>query len=281
MKTRLLVTIWLAPLAGCTPVVPESKQPTNLSHDDVSFYQYRFEEEPGVWKNATCGYLIRGNSYSWHIPRPEWAISVYEVMDNNTPVVRVDAAAFRVVSNDRKAPVETRPPITHLTFTLKDRGDPLTARIVGPASPLSGEINATLETASAQKLFKAFTWAEPVEVSLTYQDGATEVLEVQSWYVADSDWFGPIPTGGFFNECLKALRPGPAGLRYFVDELGPLPITSRGGLHPPDNHPRPGPIGWWTPPGSFCFGPHGEPGRCELPRQDEGQRPRPDLSPPQ
>ena len=112
MKTRLLVTIWLAPLAGCTPVVPESKQPTNLSHDDVSFYQYRFEEEPGVWKNATCGYLIRGNSYSWHIPDQNGrSVSMRSWTATPRPSSGRHGSS-RVVSNDRKAPVETRPPIT-------------------------------------------------------------------------------------------------------------------------------------------------------------------------
>jgi len=277
MNVRLLGTIWLATLAGCSTVVPGTPSHIRLDHNDVSFYQYRFEEEPGVWKNATCGYLIQGNSHSWQVPRSEWVISVYEVMDSNTPVVRVELAAFRVVSNDRKVAVERRPPITALTFTLKDQGNPLTATIIGQPARLSDEINATLETALAQELFKAFYRGEPVEISLTYQDGATEVLEVRNWYVASAPFViddGPpavaSPIGDYFHECLSSLHPAPAGVRYTIDELGPLPGV--------DYH-QPGPIDWWGPPGTFCFGPHGEPGRCGAPEQGETRRPRSDLSP--
>jgi hypothetical protein len=269
----------LATLAGCSTVAPGTPPHTALSQDDVSFYEYSFEQKPHVWNNATCGFMIQGNSYSWQVPRPEWAISVYEVMDKDTPVVRVEAAAFRVVSNDRKAPVETRPPITAMTFMLKGRGEPLTANIVGEPNGLSGEINATLETAPAQGLFKALSWGKPIEVSLTYQDGATDMLEVRNWYVA-RDFYYYVdkgrsyldrgPEGDYFHECLKSLRPGPAGVRYVVNELGPLPIISGSGFKPANAH-APGPIGWWTPPGSFCFGPHGEPGTC--PMSVSGEKP--------
>jgi len=223
--------------------------------------------------------MIQGNSYSWRVPRPEWVISVYEVMDKDTPVVRVEAAAFRVLSNDRKAPVEPHPPIIALTFTPKGRGEPMTANIIGQPNRMSGEINATLETAPAQRLFKAFSWGDPIEISLTYQDGATDMLEVRNWYVATDfsyyvdkgrSYLDRGPEGDYFHECLKSLRPGPAGVRYVVNELGPLPLTGNGGLEPANTH-EPGPIGWWAPPGSFCFGPHGEAGRC--PVREQGERP--------
>jgi hypothetical protein len=142
MKIRLVAAAWLATLAGCTTVVPGTPIHTRLSEGDVSFYEYSFVEKPRTWENATCGFIIQGNSNSWQVPRPEWTISVYEVMDNDTPVVRVEAAAVRVLSNDRKAPVEPRAPITGLVFTPKGRGQPLTAHIIGEPSRLSGEINA-------------------------------------------------------------------------------------------------------------------------------------------
>jgi hypothetical protein len=263
-NTRRLAIAWLVTLAGCSSVAPEKPTRIGLSWNDVSFYQYSFEEESRFW-NAACGFLIQGNSYSWQIPRPGWAISVYEVMDNDRPVVRVDAAAFRVVSNEPKAPVETRPPITALTFTLQGRRQSLTAKIVGQSNPQTGEINATLETAPAQEVFQAFYYGKPIEISLTYRDGATEVLEVRNWWVAKL--FDP-PTrhsfttdGDYVQQCVKSLHRAPAGAQYVIYQLGPLPITNRGGLHPENTHLA-GPIGWWTPPGSFCFGPHGEPGRC-------------------
>jgi len=279
VNIRAVATAWLAALAGCSTVAPGTPPHTALSQDDVSFYEYSFEQEPHVWNNATCGFMIQGNSYSWQVPRPEWAISVYEVMDKDTPVVRVEAAAFRVVSNDRKAPVEPRAPITGLAFALKGRGEPLPANVVGQPNKLSGAINATLDTAPAQGLFKALSWGEPVEVSLAYQDGEKDLLEVHNWYVArglswDVDqgrqYLDHVVIGDYFHDCLKSLRPGPAGLRYVINELGPLPLTGNGGLEPANTH-EPGPIGWWAPPGSFCFGPHGEAGRC--PVRERGQRP--------
>jgi hypothetical protein len=260
MNIRLIATASLAALAGCSTVAPGTPSHTRLSPFDVSFYGYSFEEKPHIWNNATCGFLIRGNHYSWQVPRPEWTISVYEVMDNATPVVRVEAAAFRALTGDRKAPVEPRAPITALAFTLGGHGEPLTADIVGAPSGPSGEINATLETVPAQALFKAFSLGEPVEISLTYQDGATDVLEVRNWYVATSFYYpGQVysdhgPRDGYFLECLRSLRPAPAGVRYVVNELGPLPPPGAG-------------IAWWSPPGSFCFGPRGEPGRCPVPEQ--------------
>ena len=262
MKICLVAGASLAALAGCTTVLPGTPPRTRLSQGDVSFYEYRFEERPQVWNNATCGFMIQGNSNSWQVPRPEWAISVYEVMDKDTPVVRVEAATFRVVSNDRKAPVEPRAPITALVFTPKGRGEPLTANISGEPSTLSGEINATLDTAPAQGLFKALSWGEPVEISLTYQDGATDMLEVRNWYVARGlSWYvdqgrpylDHVVIGDYFHDCLKSLRPGPAGARYVMEQLGPLL----------------GAIGWWAPPGSFCFGPNGEPGHCPVPDKSE------------
>lgn len=269
MDIRPIAIVSLAALAGCSAVVPgappETPSRTRLSQDDVSFYEYSFEEKPRIWNNATCGFLIQGNSDSWHVPSPGWTLSVYEVMDNGTPVVRVEAAAFRVLSHDQKAPVEPRAPITALAFTLKGRGEQLTANITGEPSRLSGEITATLETAPAQGLFKALSRGDPVEISLTYQDGATDVLQVRNWYVARGYYYfvdkgrgylerGPI--GDYFHDCLKSLRPGPAGVRYVVNQLGPLPLSHSGG-----------PIGWWSPPGSFCFGPHGEPGNCPAPEE--------------
>lgn len=259
--------------------MPGTPSHIRLSRDDVSFYQYRFEEQPGVWKNATCGYLIQGNSRSWQVPRSEWVISVYEAMDGDTPVVRVEAAAFHVVSNDRKVAVEVRSPITALTFTLKDQGNPLTATIIGRPTRLGGEINATLKTAPAQELLRAFYRGEPVKISLTYLDSAPEVLEVRNWYVASAPFViadgppaTPTPIGDYLHECLSSLHPGPAGAQYIVAELGPLPGV--------DYH-QPGPIDWWAPSGSFCFGPQGEPGHCGVPEQGETQRPRPDPLRPQ
>ena len=149
MKIRLVGAAWLVTLAGCSTVLPGTPGHTALSHDDVSFYKYSFEEKPRVWNNATCGFLIQGNSYSWQVPRPEWTISVYEVMDNDMLAVEVEVAAFGVVSTigkpRRKCSAIAGPSL-------------LIANISGSAQQNEPERSTrTLETAPAEGLFRAFS----------------------------------------------------------------------------------------------------------------------------
>jgi hypothetical protein len=254
---RLLATAWLATVAWCSTEVGASVEspspeplvtppPITLSPNDVSFYEHIFGPEFHVWnRTATCGYQILGNSQSRRVPRPGWAISIDEVMDNDTPFVRVRGASFRVVTKDGKPSVETRPPIRALAFTLKAGGEPLITRIVGRPNA-DNSINGILETAPAQQLLEAFYNAQPIAVSLTYQDGATEVLEVRNWKPgASDDGFEYLP------QCLKNLHPLLPGVRYFVYELGPADPS--------------GPIRWGTKKQSYCFKPTGKPDSCTPP----------------
>ncbi len=165
-----------------------------------------------------CGYTIHGNYDARQVPRPEWAISIDELVDADTPVVRVRAAAFEVVSPERDSPRQPCPPITALTFTLEGEREPLTAHIGGRTSG-DNVVEGTLETASAQGLFTAFYEARPIKISLTYPNGATELLEVRGW--ADRRQFTGL--NGYLHQCMERLDPVPVGvkeLRYTLVSSG-------------------------------------------------------------
>ncbi len=255
---------WLATLGLCGSAESATPPVISLPNHDVSFYQYSFEKD-SRFVNTTCGFLIHGNSLSWEIPRPEWVINLYEVMDSGKVAARVDVATFRVLSDDAKAQVETRPPVTAISFTVGGQSVPVEARIVGRPKPFSGEVSATLEMASAQQVFDALYRADPVTIALAYQGGAQETLEVHKWWA--SQLFDP-PTGksfpaegNFVQQCLQALEPAPAaGTQFVIYQLGPIPITNEGGFHPKAH--KPGPIGWWSPPGAYCYGASGTTARC-------------------
>jgi len=212
-----------APAVSATPAAPPPH--IRLLRNDVTFNERYFQLGSHRW-TAACGYAILGNHLSREVPRSEWAISIDEVLHGGRPIVLVGAVAFQVVSQGRNGLVQERPPITALSFTLKGGGEPLIAHIVGRRR--SGDaIRATLETAAAQRLFEAFYYAEPIQISLTYQDGAAEVLEVRNW--SDSE----IAAGfNYLHRCLEYLHPAPAGTHYFIYALNSGP--GRGAVSPPD-----------------------------------------------
>lgn len=209
---------WLATLAGCTGVAltsegnatskpPATRPPIRLSENDVLFHERVFRIGSRYW-SGMCGYMIRGNYDSRQVPRPEWAISIDELMDRDTPVVRVRAVAFEVTSNGSEAPRKARSPITALTFAVEGEREPLTARIIGRPSE-GNVVEAALETAPAQKLLEALYDAQSIEISVTYQDAATEVLEVRGW--VDHRQFTGL--NGYLHQCLERLDPVPAGVK--------------------------------------------------------------------
>ena len=259
--SRAAVGVAILALAGTSQSA--TPQSISISGNDVSFYQYSFQQN-SRFLNASCGFLIHGNSYHWEVPRPEWVINVSEAVDHGKPVVRVDAATFRVLSDDAKAPVETRPPITAVSFSFKGRSEPLAVSIVGQPKMPSGQVTGTLQTAPAQLLFAALYHGDPVTIWLAYQDGTSEVLEVHKWWVAKV--FDP-PTGmwyqtegNYVQDCLQSLEAAPAGTQFVIYQLGPIPLTNEGGFHPKSH--TAGPIGWWSPPGAYCFGRDGQAARC-------------------
>ncbi len=197
-----------APGGSATSQPPATQAPIQLSMNDVLFHERVFSVG-SRYSSGMCGYTIHGNFDSRQVPRPEWAISIDESMERDTPVVRVRAVAFEVVSRERDSPRKPHPPITALTFTLEGEREPLTAHIVGSTGKMNA-ITATLEAAPTQSLLEAFyDGAQPIRISLTYQDGATQVLEVRSW--SDHRQFRGV--NGYLHQCLERLVPVPAGVK--------------------------------------------------------------------
>jgi len=215
---RALATAWIATLAGCTSLGPAPGQGTvsqppstqprvSLSRNDVLFRERVFSVGSRYW-SGMCGFTIHGNYDSGQVPRPEWTISIEELMDGDTPVVRVRAARFEVMSKEGNHARKPSAPITALTFAREGEREPLIGHIVGPPSRTNA-ITATLETAAGQRLLEAFYDARPVTISLTYQDGATEALEVRNW----SDLRQFTGLNGYLHQCLEHLNPVPPGAR--------------------------------------------------------------------
>ncbi len=210
-------TMMQAPAGSATSQPPSTQSPIKLSGNDVVFHERVFSVGSRYW-SGMCGYTIHGNYDSRRVPRPEWAISIDELVDGDAPVVRVSAVAFEVVSRERDSSRQLRPPITALTFTLEGEREPLTADIGGRTSG-DNVVEATLETAAAQGLFAALYEARPIKISLTYQNGMTDLLEVRSW--ADRRQFTGL--NGYLHQCLERLDPVPAGvkeLRYKLVSSG-------------------------------------------------------------
>jgi hypothetical protein len=184
-----------------------SQSAVSLSRNDVLFNEHVFRVGSRYW-SGMCGFTIHGNYDSRQVPRPEWAISIDELMDGDTPVVRVHAAKFEVVSEARDSPRKPLAPITALAFTLKGEQAPLVAQFAAEGGRTNA-MTATLETTAAQRLLEAFYGAQPIKISLTYQDGASEVLNVRNW----SDLRQFTGLNGYLHQCLERLNTVPDGVK--------------------------------------------------------------------
>jgi hypothetical protein len=82
-------------------------------------------------------------------------------------------------------------------------GVPMVAKIV--ATPNSyNAVRALMEAEPATRLFEGFYTGKLITISLTYPDGATDVLQI--WGVVDKRKFG----GGrnnYWNECMRGVLP--------------------------------------------------------------------------
>jgi hypothetical protein len=169
-----------------------------LSDGDV-YFQYK----PVTGGAGLCGFQIRGNHMSRKIPRPEWDINIDELVAGDKRIAGISAGAFEVTSNDRKIARNPRAPITVLNFAVDGDNQPITTKIVGEPNAANA-VRAVLEAEPAMRLFVAFRTRKLITVSLTYQDGTADELQVRGW--SDFRKFG----GGqnnFFDECLRGLAP--------------------------------------------------------------------------
>jgi len=199
-------------VAACSTVQPAPaenapSQALSLSRNDVLFHERVFSVGPRYW-SGMCGFAIHGNYDSRQVPRPEWAISIDEVMDRGAPVVRIHAAKFEVVSGGWDSPRKPLAPITALAFTFEGEQELPAAQIVAEGGKTNA-ITATLETAPGEKLLYAFYDTRPVRISLTYQDGTSEVLNVRNW----SDLRQFTGLNGYLHQCLEHLNTVPEGVK--------------------------------------------------------------------
>ncbi|HLY52124.1 MAG TPA: hypothetical protein VKQ31_03855 [Steroidobacteraceae bacterium] len=216
MNVRLLVAASLVPLGACSTTVPApeanpaaqppgTRSPVELSGNDISFTSKWFWAANRHW-SGMCGVWIRGNHGPYNVPRPIWIIGIEELMGADAPVVGVRAAALELLSGSS---LEARPPIVALSFTLDGGSESLAARIVGRPGR-NNAIAATLEAAPGHRLLDAFYDGRWVGISLSYEDGSTETLQVNPQ--GHGHFWNSAPSA-HLHECLKNLRPIPAGVR--------------------------------------------------------------------
>jgi len=172
--------------------------PVFLSDSDL-YFQYR----PVQGGAGMCGFQIRGNHRSGRTPRPEWDINIDELVAGGTRIAGISAGAFEVTSNHRKIARKPRAPISALSFALPGDNQPIVATIVGAPNEANA-VRAMMEAEPALRLFIALRSGRLITISLTYQDGTGDVLQIRG--MSDMRKFG----GGqnnYFDECLRGLAP--------------------------------------------------------------------------
>jgi hypothetical protein len=188
----------LTPLLLTLAVANALAESRFLDDDDV-YFTYR----PVAGGNGMCGFQIRGNHMSRKVPRPEWDINIDQIVAGGTRVVGVSAGAFEVTSNDKTIMRNSRPPIAQLSFTVKDDIQAIDAKLVGTPNTANA-IRGVIDNEPATRLFEAFKTRKLITISLTYQDGTNDVLQVRGWN--DSRKFGS-GKNNFFEECLRGIAP--------------------------------------------------------------------------
>jgi hypothetical protein len=198
-----------------TPPAPAAvaPAPVKLSENDV-WFQWRVAKTGMKYQETLCGFHIEGNHLSSDVPRPEWDLNIDQLPADDKVVVGVSAGAFVVTSKDKHQDRQPRPPITALSFTVAGNAEPISARIVGPPSAVNA-IRAIIDTEPAARLFSGFYDAQPVTISITYQDGATDQLLVENW--KDHRKFAG-DKNGYLHQCEEGMRkalpaPGHIGSR--------------------------------------------------------------------
>ncbi len=180
---------------------PPAAAPVKLSENDV-WFQWRVAKTGTKYQETMCGFHIEGNHLSGEVPRPEWDLNIDQLPADGQVVVGVSAGAFLVTSKDRHQDRQPRPPIVALSFTVAGDAAPISARIVG--QPLAANaIRALIDTDAGARLFAAFYDAQPVTISIAYQDGAADQLLVENW--KDRSKFAS-DKNGYLHQCQEGLR---------------------------------------------------------------------------
>jgi len=195
----------MTPLYRLTPlllmlVVTVARADSRFLDDDDVYFTYR----PVAGGNGMCGFQIRGIHMSRKVPRPEWDINIDEIVAGDTRVVGISAGAFDVTSNDKAIMRNSRPPIAVLSFTVKGDIQPINTKLVGTPNTANA-IRGVIDSEPAMRLFEAFKTRKLITISLTYQDGTNNVLQVRGWN--DLRKFGDGAKNNFFDECLRGIAP--------------------------------------------------------------------------
>jgi hypothetical protein len=203
MKTLRVLPALVLTLAAAAAASAEA--PIQLSPNDVAF-TWQLTKSGVKYKSTLCGFRILGNHLSRDLPRSEWDLNIDQVIVDDMRIAGISAGAFQVLSNERKKDRTPRPPIVALSFAFAGEPQPVPARIVG-APNADNAIRAMLETQPATRLFAALYSAQPIMISLSYQDGSSDVLQVQGWQ--DRSKFAG-EKNGYLQQCMHDLGPSPA-----------------------------------------------------------------------
>jgi hypothetical protein len=66
-------------------------------------------------------------------------------------------------------------------------------------------IRGVIDSEPASRLFEAFKARKLITISLSYQDGTNDVLQVRGWN--DLRKFGNSGKNNFFDECMRGIAP--------------------------------------------------------------------------
>lgn len=207
MKIRHAAPLPLLLLAAAsgvaqTPASPVTAlaAPVKLSENDV-WFQWRVAKTGTKFQETMCGFHIEGNHLSSDIPRPEWDLNIDQLPADGTIVVGVSAGAFTVTSKDRHQDRQPRPPIAALTFTVAGNPDPISTHIVGQPSAVNA-IRGIIDSDAGARLFSAFYDAQPITISIGYQDGTTDQLLLENW--KDHRKFAS-DKNGYLHQCQEGM----------------------------------------------------------------------------
>ena len=150
-----------------------------------------------------CGFQIRGNHRSREIPRSEWDLNINKIVAGDRQVDGITAGAFDVLTSDRKTTRNPRSPIVSMSFAVKGDSQIIAARIVGAPNADNG-IKAMIEPEPATRLYTALLNGKEVQISLSYQDGTSQVLQIHG--LVDRRKFGR-GKNNLLDECLQGRAP--------------------------------------------------------------------------
>ena len=202
---RSLMRDWLSIALMTTLLAPSivgAQNVVQLNMGDTYFEWRRLSKT-----SQMCGFAIFGNHTSFKDPKIEWDLHVAEMVNGPERAAGVSAGTFNVSGKTR----DPRPPITDISFSLEDYPTPIAARLIGAPDQYNG-VRGAFELEAAIKLLFALANGHPIEATLKYADGSSDVLK----------FFGYRDVNGGKNSDLEECLRGRAPSRPF-QQKHPLP----------------------------------------------------------